>query len=86
MSITNEHTLVQVTFDEIARNLRVYLQRVESGETLIILKSGNPVAEIKPIAPAPQSLRPYGLCKGAFVVPDDFDEPLPEAILQGFEQ
>ncbi len=30
-------------------------------------------------------LRPYGLCEGDFVVPDDFDEPLPENILQDFE-
>lgn len=30
-------------------------------------------------------LRPIGLCKGEFVVPDDFDEPLPEDILASFE-
>ncbi|MGF1479701.1 MAG: prevent-host-death protein [Cyanophyceae cyanobacterium] len=30
-------------------------------------------------------LRPFGLCKGEFVVPDDFDDPLPEEILKMFE-
>ncbi|MEG3438335.1 hypothetical protein V0288_14490 [Pannus brasiliensis CCIBt3594] len=30
-------------------------------------------------------LRPFGLCAGEFTVPDDFDEPLPEEILQEFE-
>ena len=25
--------------------------------------------------------RPFGLCKGEFVVPDDFNEPLPDEIL-----
>lgn len=25
--------------------------------------------------------RPFGLCKGDFVVPDDFNEPLPDEIL-----
>jgi hypothetical protein len=35
------------------------------------------------IASAP--LRPYGLCAGEFVLPDDFDAPLPEDILQAFE-
>lgn len=25
--------------------------------------------------------RPFGLCKGEFVVPDDFNEPLPDDIL-----
>jgi len=29
--------------------------------------------------------RPFGLCAGDFVVPDDFDEPLPEDILSAFE-
>ena len=29
--------------------------------------------------------RPIGLAKGEFVVPDDFDEPLPEDVLAEFE-
>ena len=29
--------------------------------------------------------RPFGLCKGEFVVPDDFDAPLPESVLKDFE-
>jgi hypothetical protein len=32
-----------------------------------------------------ESLRPFGLCKGEFQVPDDFDAPLPEYILKEFE-
>ncbi|BAW97619.1 hypothetical protein NIES970_25730 [[Synechococcus] sp. NIES-970] len=24
-----------------------------------------------------EKLRPFGLCEGEFIVPDDFDEPLP---------
>jgi len=31
------------------------------------------------------SPRPFGLCKGEFIVPDDFDAPLPEHILNEFE-
>jgi hypothetical protein len=31
-------------------------------------------------------LRPFGLSKGDFVVPDDFDAPLPEEILASFEK
>lgn len=31
------------------------------------------------------NLRPFGLCAGDFVVPDDFDEPLPAEILKAFE-
>jgi len=29
--------------------------------------------------------RPFGLCKGEFYVPDDFDAPLPEYIIKEFE-
>jgi len=32
-----------------------------------------------------QALRPIGLCKGEFVVPDDFDDPLPSDLLDLFE-
>ena len=32
-----------------------------------------------------QEGRPFGLCKGEFSVPDDFDEPLPDAVLDDFE-
>ena len=32
-----------------------------------------------------ESLRPFGLCEGEFCVPDDFDAPLPEYILNEFE-
>lgn len=33
----------------------------------------------------PVNLRPFGLCAGDFVVPDDFDSPLPDEILDAFE-
>ncbi len=32
-----------------------------------------------------KQLRPFGLCAGEFVVPENFDEPLPEDILSAFE-
>jgi hypothetical protein len=32
-----------------------------------------------------QQVRPFGMCAGEFIVPDDFDAPLPETILQEFE-
>jgi len=35
--------------------------------------------------PRQETQRPFGLCAGEFVVPDDFDAPLPEEILDLFE-
>jgi hypothetical protein len=43
-----------------------------------------PPSELRPIASG-QQLRPFGLCRGEFTVPDDFDDPLPEDILSAFE-
>ncbi len=36
-------------------------------------------------APVLYELRPYGLAAGQFIVPDDFDVPLPDEILKDFE-
>ncbi len=68
--------MVRVTIEEIQRDPLEYLRRVEGGETLVIVRSHEAIAEIRPITPS-QQLRPYGLCTGEFVVPDDFDAPLP---------
>ncbi|MCT7958913.1 type II toxin-antitoxin system Phd/YefM family antitoxin [Laspinema palackyanum] len=76
--------MVRVTIEEIQRDPLEYLRRVEGGETLVIVRLDEAIAEIRPITPN-QQLRPYGLCTGQFIVPDDFDAPLPEDILNAFE-
>ena len=75
----------QINLDEIERNLSTFLRRVEAGENLVILKSGKPLAEIKPVKSHPSKARPYGLCEGDFMVPDDFDAPLPDNVIKEFE-
>ena len=77
--------MIEVAVDRIKQNLPAYLQRVEAGETVVIVKGGKPMAEIKPVLSVREVLRPYGLCAGEFTVPDDFDDPLPEHIIQEFE-
>jgi antitoxin (DNA-binding transcriptional repressor) of toxin-antitoxin stability system len=77
--------MVQVSVEDVQRDLPAYLQRVEAGETLIILRAGQPVAEITPVAPGTKKLRPAGLCAGEFTVPADFDAPLPEDLLNPCE-
>jgi antitoxin (DNA-binding transcriptional repressor) of toxin-antitoxin stability system len=77
--------MTQVSIDDIQRDVSTYLQRVEAGETLVILRAGKPIAEVKPVVPRVETLRPFGLCAGEFTVPDDFDAPLPEDILSTFE-
>jgi antitoxin (DNA-binding transcriptional repressor) of toxin-antitoxin stability system len=77
--------MVQVTLDEITHDLKTYLDLVEAGQTLVIVKAGKPMAEVKPIVSSAKMPRPFGLCAGEFTVPDDFDAPLPEAIIKEFE-
>lgn len=76
---------IEISVDEMVDNLQSYLELVEAGQSLIILKAGKPVAEINPVSAGPSSLRPFGLCVGEFTVPEDFDEPLPESIIEAFE-
>lgn len=71
----------QVSVDEIKQNLPHYLERVQAGETFVIVAAGEPFAEIRPVMSSGRFLRPIGLCDGEFSVPDDFDAPLPEHIL-----
>lgn len=77
--------MMTITIDDIQRDLIGYLQRVKAGETLVVLEENEPVVEIKPVAPNGTRLRPYALCAGQFRVPEDFDAPLPDEIIEQFE-
>ncbi len=77
--------MLNVTIDEIQRDPLKYLRQVEAGETLVITRSDQPIAELRPITQSTKQLRPFGLCAGEFTVPDDFDAPLPEDLLSAFE-
>ena len=75
-----------VQLEDVAKDLASYVKKVEAGETFIIAARERPVAELRP-APPPHGngQRPFGLCAGDFVVPDDFDAPLPDDVVADFE-
>jgi prevent-host-death family protein len=56
---------------------------VMKGNEIVIAMAGKPVAKLAPIEKKPKR-RPGGL-KGKIKVAKDFDAPLPEDILSGFE-
>lgn len=68
---------MNVTVEEMKRDPEGVLHRVMDGETLVVVEQDRPVAEIRPIERARRP-RPFGLAAGSFVVPDDFDDPLPD--------
>ena len=55
-----------------------------AGEEIIIAKSGKPVARLGPLAEA-QRKRRLGVLAGKLRVPEDFDAPLPEEVIDAFE-
>ncbi|MBD2515964.1 type II toxin-antitoxin system Phd/YefM family antitoxin [Nostoc sp. FACHB-973] len=75
----------KVTVDDIQRDPLKYLNQVEAGESFLIVQADKPIAELKPITSTTKQRRPFGLCAGEFTVPDDFDAPLPDEILNAFE-
>jgi antitoxin (DNA-binding transcriptional repressor) of toxin-antitoxin stability system len=74
-----------VETNEIVADLAGYLQKVKRGESFVIADHNRPVAELRPAKQPMAQPRPFGLCKGQFVVPEDFDAPLPEDVLSDFE-
>jgi prevent-host-death family protein len=67
---------------EAKTRLSELVERASSGEEIIIAKAGKPVARLVPLAPARR--RKPGGWEGRLWVSDDFDEPLPAEILEGF--
>jgi prevent-host-death family protein len=60
------------------------LDEAAAGAEIIIAKAGKPVAKLVPLnAQAPR--RRLGLLAGKAVVPEDFDQPLPDSVLDTFE-
>ncbi len=70
--------------EEVEKGAAELLHRVMDGETIVVYEGERAVAEIRPVAET-DKLRPVGLAEGEFVVPDDFDEPLPDDVLDAFE-
>ena len=70
---------MEVNVHEAKAHLSKLLERVALGEEVIIAKAGKPVAKL--VAIPDKRLRfTLGSAKGEFVVPDDFNDPLPKEI------
>ena len=75
--------MVMVGTHEAKTTLSKLIQRVHSGEEVVITNSGVPVARLVPVVDG--GPRPLGLDVGRFEVPDDFNDPLPDHVLDAFE-
>lgn len=70
---------MEVNIHDAKTHLSRLLERVALGEEVIIAKAGKPVAKLVPIKSVVKK-RKLGSAKGKFVVPDDFNDPLPKEI------
>ncbi len=72
-----------VPLGEARNNLSKLVDEAASGKIITISKHGRAMAQLVPLD-APKKSR-IGAMKGLFVVPDDFDAPLPDDLLDAFE-
>ena len=75
--------MLTVNVHEAKSQLSRLLETVEAGGEVLIARAGRPVARLVGLAPAAQP-RPLGLLAGRYVVPEEFDAPLPDAVLRSF--
>lgn len=69
---------------EAKTHLSRLLREVAGGEEITIVRGGVPVARLVPIAP--DTRREFGMDAGRYVVPGDFNSPLPDDLLDAFER
>jgi antitoxin (DNA-binding transcriptional repressor) of toxin-antitoxin stability system len=74
-----------ISVQEIRRDPGDFLERLAAGEAILVLDGQRAVAEVRPLGAHRSNQRPWGLAAGDFTVPDDFDGPLPDDVLNDFE-
>ena len=76
---------MQVNIYEAKTRLSELVDQASRGETVIIAKAGTPLAKLVPLSSGPKRKLVFGLMKGKISIADDFDAPLPDSVLAGFE-
>ena len=74
----------QVNIHQAKTELSKLVERAESGEEIIIARAGKPAAKLVPFTRS-RGRRRLGLLDGKFLIPDDFNSPLPVSVIRAFE-
>ena len=85
MNLVHNLAMTEVNVHEAKTQLSRLLDQAMAGEEVIIMRSGRRLVRLTPVESAP-ARRVLGTAKGDFVVPDNFDDPLPEEVLAEFER
>ena len=73
-----------VNIHEAKTHLSRLIERVEQGEEIVIMRANVPVAKLSAVVAVRK--RTLGWAKGEFVVPEDFNSPLPRDVEESFYQ
>lgn len=71
----------RLNISEAKAHLGRYVAALKPGETMLLCKRGQPVAEIRSLKRHKPRI---GVAKGMFTIPDSFFEPLPDDMLALF--
>ncbi len=77
--------MIRLNMHEAQTYLSRYVAQLQDGETILLCRRNEPVAEIRALPRARSKPRPIGLARGQFTVPDSFFEPLPDDLIDSFE-
>ena len=75
----------QVNIYQAKTELSRLVEKASKGESFIIAKAGTPLAKLGPIGEEKPTKIKYGLMKGKVKFAPDFDDPLPDWLLDAFE-
>jgi antitoxin (DNA-binding transcriptional repressor) of toxin-antitoxin stability system len=78
--------MTQVEVRDFREQVEEYLRRIAAGDTVLLVRDGVPVAELRgTAAPAEAPMpRPVGLARGMGTIPPSFFEPLPDDLVALF--
>lgn len=74
----------QINIYEAKTRLSQLVDQAIAGEDVIVSRYGKPVARITRLQPEQRTVR-FGLLKGKIRIAEDFDAPLPDEVMAGFE-
>jgi len=77
-------TLETVNIYDAKTRLSQLVDKAASGEDVVVSRNGKPLVRITRLE-GPKRRIKFGLLKGKLTVPKDFDAPLPDDVLGGFE-
>ncbi len=76
----------QINLYEAKTRLSSLVERAAKGETIIIAKSGTPIAKLVPLSEGePKGGMVYGLMDGEIRAVEDWDAPTPQWLIDAFE-